>query len=300
MRAQSSSKVLMIRPANFGFNSETAASNVFQHPSEGNDSQAKALEEFDAMVEILRSEGVDVWVENDNPDVVCPDAIFPNNCLGIHPEKHLVLYPMLAENRRLERNKALIKHIQEKLPQHQLSDLSDAEKQGKFLEGTGSLVFDHIRKVVYASKSERTNEELVLNLAQLLGYRPFVFDALDEHGIPYYHTNVLLTIGTRFSIVCAECIPESQRNAVLDSLFEGNRPVLLISRAQVNAFAGNMLELKNSADETLLVLSNTALSSLEASEIAFLQQFALLLPIEIPSIERIGGGSVRCMMAEVF
>ena len=300
MRYQSTSSVLMIRPAHFGYNPETAESNVFQQPPVGENSREVALAEFDAMVEVLRSEGVDVWVENDSAAPEKPDAIFPNNWLGIHPGKQLLLYPMFAKNRRLERDPALIERLLHKLPAHVLHDVSAPEAEGRFLEGTGSLIFDHVQQIVFASRSNRTEEQLVLDVAKLLGYTAYVFDALDEQGTPYYHTNVVLSIGTRFAVLCAECIPETQRQSVIDALQKNGRAVLFITREQVRAFGGNMLEVRNSAEEYLIVLSTTAMETLQASEIAFLQQFGLLLPIEISHIERTGGGSVRCMLAEVF
>jgi hypothetical protein len=289
----------MIRPAQFGFNPETADSNVFQQMN-SQSVLAEALDEFDSMVAVLQSEGVTVWVEQDMPEPAKPDAIFPNNWLGIHPGKRMVLYPMLAPNRRLERDPALIARIQQRLPQHQLHDIHAWEEVTEYVEGTGSLVFDHLQQLVFACHSPRTHAKAVQAVADLLGYEAHLFDAIDEKGKPYYHSNVVLSIGTQFAIVCAECIADNQREALLNALTANGRQLLFITRAQVNAFAGNVLELRNAADEYLIVLSQQAMDALEANEIAFLQQFGLLLPIEISSIERTGGGSVRCMMAEVF
>jgi hypothetical protein len=289
----------MIRPANFGYNPETAASNAFQQ-NFGLEYSDQALVEFDAMVDLLRSEGIEVWLEEDQPIPLKPDAIFPNNWLGIHPGKQIVLYPMAAVNRRLERDPALIERLKEQLVGYTITDLSAHELATEFLEGTGSVVLDHIDACIYACRSIRTNERLVEELGRLMGYRTVVFDSLDELGKPYYHTNVMLSIGTQFAVICAESIPENERIEVLDSLRKSGRQLLLISRKQVAAFAGNMLEVRNSSEEKMIVLSSTALDALEASEIAFLQQYALLLPVDIPTIEQIGGGSVRCMLAEVF
>lgn len=299
MRYQSTSTVLMIRPAQFGFNPETADSNVFQQMN-SQSVLAEALDEFDTMVAVLQSEGVTVWVEQDAPEPAKPDAIFPNNWLGMHPGKRMLLYPMLALNRRLERDPALIARIQERLPQHQLIDIHAWEDASEYVEGTGSLVFDHLQQLVFACHSPRTHAKAVQAVADLLGYEAHLFDAIDEKGKPYYHSNVVLSIGTQFAIVCAECIADNQREALLNALTANGRQLLFITRAQVNAFAGNVLELRNAADEYLIVLSQQAMDALEANEIAFLQQFGLLLPIEISCIERTGGGSVRCMMAEVF
>ncbi|HPH83354.1 MAG TPA: arginine deiminase-related protein [Flavobacteriales bacterium] len=299
MKYQSSNRVLMIRPASFGYNPETAASNVFQQ-NLGAEYSTQALEEFDAMVDLLRSEGIAIWLEADQPIPAKPDAIFPNNWLGIHPGKRVVFYPMEAENRRLERDPILIERLKQDLSGYSYTDWSSHELAHEFLEGTGSVVLDHIDACIYACRSSRTNARLVEELGQLLNYRTHIFDSLDEQGKPYYHTNVMLSIGTQFAVICAESIPEVERAEVLDSLRKSGRQLLLISRKQVAAFAGNMLEVRNSSEEKMIILSSTALDALEASEIAFLQQFALLLPVDIPTIERIGGGSVRCMLAEVF
>ncbi len=300
MQNQSTDTVLMIRPASFKYNVETAQSNAFQKAPNIENPNDLALQEFDAMVAILRAEGVNVWVEEDSIFPEKPDAIFPNNWLGIHPGKHIVLYPMAAENRRLEREPNLIRRIQSHLPEYKLSDFSESETLGEYLEGTGSLIFDHIQKRVFASRSNRTHEKKVTEIAEMLHFEPVIFDAIDADSDAYYHTNVVLCIGTHFGIVCSESIPENDRDRVVKALSENGRALLHITREQVLAFAGNVLELRNSSDETLIVLSSTAMNSLMPTELAFLQQFGLLLPIDIPFIEQTGGGSVRCMMAEVF
>jgi hypothetical protein len=300
MQNQSTDTVLMIRPASFKYNVETAHSNTFQKAPSTENPNDLALQEFDAMVSILRAEGVNVWVEDDSISPEKPDAIFPNNWIGIHPGKQLILYPMSAENRRLERDPQLISRIQSQLPGYSITDFSLSEIDGEFLEGTGSLVFDHIQKRVFASRSDRTHEKKVLEIAEMLHFEPLIFDAIDENSHAYYHTNVVLCIGTNFAIVCSESIPEDDRNRVIEALSENGRALLHITREQVSAFAGNVLEVKNSSDETLIVLSSSAMNVLAPSELAFLQQFGLLLPIDIPFIEQTGGGSVRCMMAEVF
>ena len=300
MQNQSTDTVLMIRPASFKYNVETAQSNAFQKAPTIQNSNDLALQEFDAMVAILRAEGVNVWVEEDRNFPEKPDAIFPNNWLGIHPEKQIILYPMAAENRRLERDPQLISRIQSQLPGFSMTDFSASERDGEFLEGTGSLIFDHIQKRVFASRSNRTHENKALEIAEMLNFEPVIFDAVDEYSNAYYHTNVVLCIGTYFAIVCSESIPENDRNRVVKALSENGRSLLHITREQVSAFAGNVLELRNSSDETLIVLSSSAMNAFAPSELAFLQQFGLLLPIEISFIEQTGGGSVRCMMAEVF
>jgi hypothetical protein len=300
MQNQSTDTVLMIRPASFKYNIETAQSNAFQKAPNIENSNDLALQEFDSMVAILRAEGVNVWVEEDSIFPEKPDAIFPNNWLGIHPGKQIILYPMAAENRRLERDPQLISRIQSQLPGYSMNDFSVSERDGEYLEGTGSLIFDHIQKRVFASRSNRTHEKKVIEIAEMLNFKPVIFDAIDADSHAYYHTNVVLCIGTHFGIVCSESIPENDRYRVIEALSENGRALLHITREQVTSFAGNVLELRNSSDETLIVLSSSAMNALAPSELAFLQQFGLLLPIDIPFIEQTGGGSVRCMMAEVF
>ena len=300
MQNQSTDTVLMVRPASFKYNVETAQSNAFQKAPSIENPNELAVQEFDAMVAILRAEGVNVLVEEDSISPEKPDAIFPNNWLGIHPGKQIVLYPMAAENRRLERDSLLISRIQSQLKGYSITDFSLSENEGEFLEGTGSLIFDHLQRRVFASRSNRTNEKKALEIAEILQFEPVIFDAIDENSNAYYHTNVVLCIGTHFAIVCSESIPENDRNRVVGALSENGRALLHITREQVAAFAGNVLELKNSSDETLIILSSSAMNVLSPSELSFLQQFGLLLPIEIPFIEQTGGGSVRCMMAEVF
>ena len=300
MQNQSTDTVLMICPASFKYNIETAQSNAFQKATNIQNSNDLALQEFDSMVAILRAEGVNVWVEEDSIFPEKPDAIFPNNWLGIHPGKQIILYPMAAENRRLERDPQLISRIQSQLPGYSMNDFSVSERDGEYLEGTGSLIFDHIQKRVFASRSNRTHEKKVIEIAEMLNFKPVIFDAIDADSHAYYHTNVVLCIGTHFGIVCSESIPENDRYRVIEALSENGRALLHITREQVTSFAGNVLELRNSSDETLIVLSSSAMNALAPSELAFLQQFGLLLPIDISFIEQTGGGSVRCMMAEVF
>ena len=223
MQNQSTDTVLMIRPACFNFNMETAQSNAFQKAPNIENPNDQALKEFDAMVSILRAEGVNVWVEEDGIFPEKPDAIFPNNWLGIHPGKQIILYPMAAENRRLERDPQLISRIQSQLPGYSMTDFTLSERDGEFLEGTGSLIFDHIQKRVFASRSNRTHEKKVLEIAEKLNFEPVIFDAYDTDSKAFYHTNVVLCIGTHFGIVCSESIPENDRNRVVEELSENGR-----------------------------------------------------------------------------
>lgn len=300
MREQSTDTVLMILPKSFGFNGQTATSNVFQNNNALENTNELARQEVITMVEQLREEGVQVWLEEDVEYPICPDAIFPNNWLGVHPYGQLVLYPMMAENRRSERRADLIERLTNKIQLKSILDLSEYENQKKFLEGTGSLVFDHIEGVVYAVRSVRTSEELANNLAKTLGYQLIMLDAFDERGFPIYHTNVVLSIGTRFAIIASSMLSKSSVATLRHNMHQSGRMLIEITNEQVHAFAGNVLELKNHLSEKLLVISETAFNSLEAHQIAGLQQCGLILSVSVKHIEHIGGGSVRCMLAEIF
>lgn len=300
MTSQSARTVLMVRPAAFGFNPETAADNTFQSALQPVDVQHKALEEFDQMVALLRSEGIEVIVHQDTPEPKKPDAVFPNNWFSLMPDGSFVIYPMKAPNRRLERDSELIDMLRQRFIPRREIDLSTAESHEQFLEGTGSIVFDHLNRKAYASRSKRTNDALFHQVCAELEYTPVMFDAFDETGKAYYHTNVLLSIGTQFVLICDEAIPEPQRTMVLGSLAKTQRTIIPITHAQVNDFAGNVLELRNSNAEAIIVLSARAHESLNAHQLLMLSQSGLLLPVFIPTIETIGGGSARCMLAELF
>jgi hypothetical protein len=300
MREQSTDTVLMILPKSFGFNQQTAASNAFQNNTEFDNSNEIARREVKTMAEQLRQEGVQVWLEEDVENPVCPDAIFPNNWLGVHPFGNMVLYPMMAENRRSERREELIKRLKDKIQVKRFLDLSEQENQGEFLEGTGSLVFDHIEGVIYAVRSVRTSEELANKLANTFSYNLIMLDATDERGLPIYHTNVVLSIGTRFAILASSMFSESSVALIRQNMQQSGRMLIEITNDQVHAFAGNVLELKNHIAEKLIVISETAFNSLEAHQIAGLQQCGLIIPVSVKHIEHIGGGSVRCMLAEIF
>jgi hypothetical protein len=300
MMKQACNRVFMVRPAAFGFNPETAETNAFQQTDLADDNFCeKALEEFDLLVYQLKQEGIDVLVYQDTQLPEKPDAVFPNNWIGMHDQGIRVYYPMLAKNRRLERSPEVISFLDTHLPAIQVRDYSEFELQDLAMEGTGSLIFDHLNKRVFASISPRTQPKIMLRIVNDLGYEPILFDAFDANGHAYYHTNVILSIGTKYALVCAEAIPESEREKVLESLKYPGRTIIPINRQQVNAFAGNVLEVSNSDDETLIVISRTAIDSLHDEQIAVLQRSGLLLIAEIPVIEKVGGGSVRCMLAEI-
>jgi hypothetical protein len=303
---QSTNTVVMIRPIIFARNEQTAVNNYFQQiDSLGfGDSSAAAVHEFDVFVEKLKQKGVQVVVWQDNEDPFTPDSIFPNNWISFHENGVVMLYPMFAENRRLERIHDIDRKISEEGFQvREIIDISDFEKEGKFLEGTGSLVLDRVNKIAYAALSERTNSEVVDIWANKSGYEVVKFHAyhsVDGRRLPVYHTNVVMSICTDLAVICLDSIDDlNERNAVFSSL-KRFRDVVLISEEQVNQFAGNMLELRNSGGEKLLIMSERAYRSLLPDQLSVLEKHMELVYSSLETIENLGGGSARCMIAEVF
>ncbi len=295
----------MIRPAAFDYNSQTAASNRMQvTPVQGTEGAATlATAEFDAAVAALRAAGVAVCVVADEPIPHKPDAVFPNNWVSWHADGTVVLYPMQAPNRRLERRRDILESIAERCGYRlgRVLDLSGFEAQGRFLEGTGSLVLDHVHRLAFACRSSRTDEALVRHWADQLGYEPVVFDAVDAAGAPFYHTNVMLSIGCQAAVVAAEAIVPADRERVLAALAVGARTLITIDQKAVAGFAGNMLELLSTEGRRVFALSAHTVRVLPRAErLRLAAATDELLPLSIPTIERLGGGSVRCMLAEVF
>lgn len=305
---QTTNHILMVRPVRFAFNEETAANNAFQQRSETEEAaQAiaqEAIEEFDAFVRLLCENGITVEVVQDTPEPFTPDSIFPNNCFSVHGDT-LVLYPMFAPNRRLERKKLInfrFTDFRFSISNHsKLKDLTHYEESGRFLEGTGSLVLDREHGVAYACLSPRTDEEVLKEWASAMGYSYLTFHSQDGQGMPVYHTNVMMHVGSRQAVVCLESIPNpSEREALKAMLEQYGKEVVPITLAQMNQFAGNMLELHNDRGEQLLVMSQTARRSLTTTQIATLSKHTRILSPDIHAIEAAGGGSARCMMAEIF
>jgi len=291
----------MIRPVNFGYNEETAESNAFQNKDKNQQEvQDKALSEFNGFVSILRKNGVDVTVVDDNPQPYTPDSIFPNNWVSFHEDGNIFLYPMQAENRRLERREDIIADLEDNFKVHHIVDLSRYEEQDKFLEGTGSMVLDRANKVAYACLSPRTDKEVLDVFCEQSGYTSVCFDAADEHGKAIYHTNVLMCVGSKFAVICLDSIPNPREKlAVKESLSNHHKEIIDISFEQMNHFAGNMLEVKNHLNETLIVMSESAYNALIGDQISTLEKYGNLVYADIHTIENNGGGSARCMMAEV-
>jgi len=291
----------MIRPASFSFNEETAASNAFQKkPASVSNINEQAQLEFDRMVNLLRANGVNVMVVDDTAEPYKPDSIFPNNWVSFHNEGNVFLYPMQAENRRLERREDIIAKLEDRFKVKHVIDLSRFELENKFLEGTGSMVLDRENKRVYACISPRTDPEVLELFCEEQGYEAITFDAVDEKGCAIYHTNVLMCIGSGFAVICMDCIANPHEKIVVkQSLLSTHKEIIDISFDQVSQFAGNMLEVKNKSGETLIVMSRAAFNSLGNDQKVTLQKYGKLVYTDISTIEAIGGGSARCMMAEV-
>ena len=295
----------MIRPIAFIGNAQTAVSNYFQHldsTSSAMDVQAHALQEFELLVANLRAAGVWVDVIDDTLVPHTPDSIFPNNWVSFHSDGTVVLYPMLAENRRAERRLDIIEQLSETgLIVKQMIDLTYHESQGKFLEGTGSMVLDRVNHVAYVCVSPRTDLDVLAEFSQRLDYELVVFNARDAKGLPIYHTNVLMCVGAQFALICMDSIAESERFAVLESLRRTGHEIIEISPAQMHAFAGNMLELKTASGKRVIAMSQQAFDALSIEQRAKLEVLGgALIVTPIPTIEKLGGGSVRCMLAEIF
>ena len=296
--------ILMVRPAAFGPNEETASTNFFQSSIE-NISKEKlqqlVLSEFDSMVEILRSHEINVLIVDDTPTPPKPSAIFPNNWLSTSPEGIVSVFPMYAPNRRPEKRDDILKMLAEKFVVKDVRDWSEFEVEGKFLEGTGSMVIDHENKVIYSCYSPRTDVSVLEKFANVNKYRAIIFFASDKNGQAVYHTNVVMTLAEDFAILCEEAIEEEWELIAIRQLLDSSgHEVIRIYKDQMHCFAGNMLQVKNNKGEKFLVMSQTAYNSLYEDQNEELSARCKLLPISIPTIEKIEGGSVRCMMAEIF
>ena len=305
--SQCASAVLMVRPRHFGYNAQTAVTNRFQTAGGSPDVAQRALKEFDAFAAALAGEGVDVCVAEDSDQPRKPDAVFPNNWVSFHADGTLVLYPMLTENRRIERRQEIIDAVVRStgFQIRRRVDLTRHEKDGRFLEGTGSLVLDHVRRVAYACRSPRTHDDVAAEWAGELGYDLEMFVATDRNGAPIYHTNVLMHVGSRVAVVALDAIDESDRARIAQRLENSGRDIVAIDHAEMQSFAGNMLEVGSwdeyLGDYTILVMSETARHALATEKYKRLYASVdAVLAVPVETIERHGGGSVRCMLAEVF
>ena len=292
----------MVRPRNFGFDQTTAASNSFQN-EEGaeavNEIRIQAIAEFDAAVAQLRAEKVMVHVIEDSEAPVKPNAVFPNNWVSFHGSK-TILYPMLAENRRWERRAEVLDQLKsEGVSIGDVIDLSEFEKKDKYLESTGSMVLDYENELAYACLSSRTNMEVLEAFCNETGFDAFTFDSFNKDGLAVYHTNVIMCIAAKYTVICLESIPEEQQATVIEALESTGHEIIPITMDQMYAFAGNMLEVLDGDGNSTLVMSSTALDCLDEQEMDAIRHYSKILSVQIPTIEKYGGGSVRCMMCRV-
>ncbi|WP_294266590.1 citrulline utilization hydrolase CtlX [uncultured Chryseobacterium sp.] len=302
---QTTDTVLMIEPIAFGFNEETAKNNYFQTEQKGFDIQFKALSEFKMFVEKLRSKGINVITIKDTLDPHTPDSIFPNNWVSFHRDGKVVLYPMFASNRRVERREDIIETIKKQgFEVAEIDDWSLPETQGHFLEGTGSMIFDHDHKIAYGSVSLRLDENLFREFCEKYGFTPVVFHSFQtvwEERLPIYHTNVMMCVADQFVVICLECIDnELERSKVIETIKNSGKEIIEISEDQMQQFAGNMLQVQNKDGQKFLVMSETAYKSLAKDQIATIEKYCEIIHSDLNTIEVNGGGSARCMLAEVF
>lgn len=312
---QTTNSILMIRPVAFRMNEQTTVNNYYQKVLDGLSPEtvnAKAQAEFDVFVTKLRKVGVNVIVVEDTLEPNTPDSIFPNNWISFHENGDVVLYPMFAENRRDERREDILDILEDEgFEINQIMDYTAAEEDGIFLEGTGSLLLDRENGKAYCALSPRADEELMIEFCEDFEFTPVLFEAFQTVNLPdgkaggerklIYHTNVMMCLGDTFAVICADCIDDKkERKMVLDSLRGDDKEVILITEEQVNNFAGNMLEVKGKNDKRFLVMSESAFKSLTKKQIAQLEAHVEIIHSSLDTIEACGGGSARCMMAEIF
>lgn len=295
------SNILMVRPVLFAYNAETAVNNAFQLQGETTGIQEKALKEFDEFVNKLRAKGINVTVVNDTEEPHTPDSIFPNNWISFHSDGSIVLYPMFAANRRLERKPTVIDELNRKFIIRKTDDYSSFEDQGKYLEGTGSMVLDRDKNIAYACLSPRTDRDIFEQFCRDKSFHPVSFTAVDSQSRLIYHTNVMMCIADRYVVICLDSIPDSQeKDYVITTITNSGKQIIAISPEQMNRFAGNMLQVQNKAGEKFLVMSTQAYQSLNEEQTSVLSSFNPIIHSSLNTIESNGGGSARCMMAEVF
>ena len=301
---QTTDTVLMIEPAAFGFNAETAQNNYFQVNSENAETQNRALQEFNNFVEKLRSKGINVITVKDTLEPHTPDSIFPNNWISMHQDGTVVLYPMCAVNRRWERRNDILEILKRNFSVKEIIDLSASENEGKFLEGTGSMIFDHDNKLAYGSVSLRLDEQLFREFCEKFGFEPVVFHSYqtaNNERLPIYHTNVMMCVADQFVVICLDCIDdETERVNVVNAIVNSGKEIIEISESQMQRFAGNMLQLQNPEGKKFLVMSLSAYQSLTPEQISNIEKYSEIIYSDLETIETNGGGSARCMLAEVF
>jgi hypothetical protein len=298
---QTSNAVLLVRPASFGFHVEAARSNAFAKASRDADIAKRAEAEFDGLAKRLNDAGVEVAILDDSPDPAKPDAIFPNNWVSFHADGTMVLYPMATEARRLERNVEGLTALLalSGFAVRRVVDLSFQERHGHFLEGTGSLILDRPRRRAYANLSPRTDAAAIADFDDRLDYSTFIFDARDRSGQAIYHTNVLMSLGTRFAVVCLDAVAPEYREVLVGEIDRSDRTVIEVDHEQMRQFACNLIELLGRGGSPVIALSSVAKRSFRPDQLRSLEGFGELVDADIPTIETVGGGSVRCMVADI-
>ena len=298
---QTAKKILMVRPALFAYNEQTAKNNYFQKELSYSNLNEKALQEFDNFVDVLRSNKIEVIVVQDTIDPHTPDSIFPNNWFSTHSTGELILYPMFAENRRFERKMQVLETIEEHFRAHKVIDLTGWENRNRFLEGTGSLILDHNNRIVYACRSERTDDIVFEEFYTKMNFEPELFNAYDENNQIIYHTNVMMSIGNNIAVICAESIvEEKRRTCIINRLKSSKKEVIEISLEQMRSFCANILEVRNWENENYLIMSETAKKAFTIEQKEVLEKHCKIISAPLNSIEETGGGSARCMIAEIF
>jgi len=303
--SQTTTTLVMVSPNHFGFNAQTAGSNIFQHQISASDSdiQGKALLEFNNSVEILKASGINVLILDSRQDVITPDSIFPNNWFSHHSDGKLIVYPMLAPNRRLERQ---TQNLEELLKSNgarltETLNLAPDENQGHILEGTGSLVLDRANKVAFAMESPRTTKEEFDKWCNLMNYEGMFFHAYDKNGFPIYHTNVTMSIGKEYAVICLDSITDSkEKELVKNKLISLGKEMIVLTKDQIYNYCGNTLQLISTNNTPKIVMSKTAATGFNADQLNALKKYGEIIELDIPTIETVGGGSARCMLAEVF
>ena len=305
MNAQVTSQLLMVRPANFSSNKETIETNKFQNYLTADlkeNTQNQALREFDKMVKLLRDHGISVIDIDDIKELENTDAVFPNNWVSFHQDNTVVLYPMMARSRRSEKRYDILEYLSkyQSFKIDRIIDMSYLEEENLFLEGTGSMIFDRVNKTVFACKSSRTSLEALEIFCSDMGYKPIVFDALVD-GYPIYHTNVMMSLGKKTAFLCSESIKDNADNLLIKNYFKDlEKNIIEISPEQMNNFAGNVLEVENGKGESHIIMSDSAHKALDHKQLDSISSVANIIAIPLRTIERYGGGSARCMIAEIF
>lgn len=301
MNIQTTNHLLMIRPCQFAYNEETAVNNAFQAPTGDPDIQSRALDEFNRMADLLESHDIDLLVVDDSPVPPTPDAIFPNNWVSFHSNGTAILYPMFAPSRRRERKSGVLERVREVFKIRHILNLSDYEKQEMFLEGTGSMVLDRVNHVAYACLSRRTSRKVLDEFCRKMSYKPVVFEASDHFGQPIYHTNVMMSVGDKFCVICMDSIrKEQEREMVRKELTKAQKEIIEIDERQMAGFAGNILQVRNRKGDLYIIMSSSAHHAFRPEQLEALSRHGKILHSDIPTIEINGGGSARCMIAEIF